>query len=53
VVPGQPDQSILLYRMESVEPASRMPELGRELVHTEGVELIRQWIASLDPDTCN
>ncbi|HEY8513321.1 MAG TPA: SO2930 family diheme c-type cytochrome [Cyclobacteriaceae bacterium] len=53
IVPGDPDQSILLYRMESTEPVSRMPELGRELVHSEGVELIRQWIASLDPEDCN
>src|SRR5690606_39301242 len=29
VVPGQPDQSIRLYRMEYVEPASRMTVLGR------------------------
>lgn len=53
IVPGDPDRSILLYRLESVEPGSRMPELGRELVHEEGVELIREWIASLDADTCN
>ena len=25
-----------------------MPELGQRLIHTEGVELIRQWIAALD-----
>ena len=27
------------------DPGVMMPELGRSLVHTEGVELIRQWIA--------
>lgn len=53
IVPGDPDKSILLYRMESAEPGDRMPELGRELVHDEGVELIRQWIASLEPQNCN
>jgi uncharacterized repeat protein (TIGR03806 family) len=53
IVPGDPDKSILIYRMESTDPVSRMPELGRELVHTEGVQLIRQWIASLDFENCN
>jgi hypothetical protein len=27
-----------------------MPELGKQLIHDEGVELIREWIASLDPE---
>ena len=29
-----------------------MPELGRNTVHEEGLQLIRQWIASL-PGHCN
>ena len=45
IMPGQPDESILLYRMISTDPGVMMPELGRSLVHTEGVDLIRQWIA--------
>ncbi|HEY4655098.1 MAG TPA: SO2930 family diheme c-type cytochrome [Cyclobacteriaceae bacterium] len=53
IVPGDPDKSILLYRMKSVDPASRMPELGRELPHGEGIELIRSWIQSLEPDACD
>jgi uncharacterized repeat protein (TIGR03806 family) len=48
IVPGQPDSSILLYRMEIVDPASLMPELGRSTVHDEGVALISDWILSLD-----
>ena len=44
IVPGRPDESILLYRMESTDPGVMMPELGRSLVHEEGVELVRQWI---------
>lgn len=48
IVPGEPDQSILLYRMQSTEPDVAMPELGRALVHTEGVALIRAWIDSLN-----
>ena len=47
IVPGTPDQSILLHRMLSTEADVAMPELGRALVHTEGVALIRDWIASL------
>jgi uncharacterized repeat protein (TIGR03806 family) len=51
IVPGQPDASILLYRIESTEPEIRMPELGRSLVDEQGLALIRQWIAEL-PGTC-
>ncbi|MEQ8954301.1 MAG: hypothetical protein RL120_09225, partial [Gammaproteobacteria bacterium] len=47
IVPGEPDRSILLFRMESTEPDEMMPELGRSLVHREGVALIRQWIAAM------
>ena len=46
--PGQPDQSILLRRMESIDPEVMMPELGRSIVHTEGVDLVRRWIAAMD-----
>ena len=48
IYPGQPEDSILLFRMEHVDPAIAMPELGRSLVHREGVTLVREWIASLD-----
>lgn len=44
IVPGQPQHSILLYRMKTNDPAIAMPEIGRELVHTEGVALIEEWI---------
>jgi uncharacterized repeat protein (TIGR03806 family) len=48
IVPGQPDVSILVYRLESIRPDVRMPELGRQLVDEEGVALIRAWIAALE-----
>jgi uncharacterized repeat protein (TIGR03806 family) len=51
IVPGQPDASIFLHRMASTEPDVAMPELGRALIHAEGVALIREWIASL-PGAC-
>jgi hypothetical protein len=47
VVPGQPDDSILVFRMATDDPGSRMPELGRSLVHTEGVDLVSEWITTL------
>ena len=49
IVPGQPDQSILAYRIASTHPGVMMPELGKRLVHEEGVALVRQWIAAM-PD---
>lgn len=47
IVPGHPEQSIFTYRMESTDPSIMMPELGRSLSHSEGVVLIREWIARL------
>jgi len=48
ITPGEPDASILVHRIESLDPGVMMPELGRKMVHKEGVSLIREWIASLD-----
>lgn len=47
IVPGHSDESILVYRMQSTNPAEMMPELGRSLAHDEGVELITEWVNSL------
>ncbi|MBL0967083.1 MAG: hypothetical protein IBJ05_09720, partial [Blastomonas sp.] len=47
ILPGQPDQSIMIHRMASTEPGVAMPEVGRSMVHEEGVALIRAWISSL------
>jgi uncharacterized repeat protein (TIGR03806 family) len=49
IVPGEPDRSILLFRLESVDPGVMMPELGRSLVHEEGIALVRRWIEAM-PD---
>ena len=48
IVPGNPDASILLFRMTSNKPAIMMPETGRSMAHKEGVALIREWIQSLE-----
>lgn len=50
IVPGDPDASILTYRLASTDPGSMMPELGRGLAHAEGVALIRAWIAEMEGD---
>jgi len=47
IVPGKPNESILVFRMESDDPGIRMPELGRQLAHREGVELVKQWIKEM------
>ena len=48
IVPRKPDESILIYRMESTDSGIMMPESGRKLVHKEGVELIRDWVQSME-----
>ena len=50
VWPGRADASILLYRMDHTDPGVMMPELGRSLVHAEGVERIRAWIDRMEGD---
>lgn len=51
IVPGEPDESIIPYRLSATEPGTMMPEIGRSTVHREGVALIKAWIAAL-PGTC-
>ena len=51
IQPGRPDQSILSYRMSSLDLGAMMPELGRSLVHEEGVDLISEWIGQM-PGEC-
>lgn len=47
IAPGKPDESILVFRMESNDPGIAMPELGRSIPHSEGIALVREWIESL------
>jgi len=47
IVKGEPENSILVYRMETTNPGEMMPEVARKLVHTEGVELIKEWIEKM------
>ena len=50
--PGEPEKSILLFRMQSNDPGIMMPELGRVTEHKEGVALVEEWIASLEKEDC-
>lgn len=47
IVPGKPEESILMYRLESDDPKAMMPNVGRTLIPDQGVALVRSWIASL------
>lgn len=47
IIPGDPENSILLYRMNSTEPGTAMPELTRTVIHKEGVALVREWIKGM------
>jgi uncharacterized repeat protein (TIGR03806 family) len=49
IEPGKPDESILPFRIASVEPGMMMPELGRTTVDKQALALIREWIAAMPP----
>ena len=44
IEPGNPDRSGLMQRVASRYPALQMPPLGTEVVDSEAVELLRQWV---------
>ena len=52
VVPGRPEESVMVYRMESTDPDIKMPELPSLTSDRFGAELITAWIASLTPEGC-
>lgn len=47
VAPGNSNQSMLYYRINTTNESYRMPLHGRTIIHEEGVALIQQWINSL------
>ena len=40
----------MIQRMLSKDPGIMMPELGRKLVHKEGVKLVSEWIEEMKKD---
>ncbi len=50
IVPGDANDSILVYRMDSTNPGVMMPELGRSTIDEEGVALVAAWINAMDGD---
>lgn len=47
IYPAHPEQSIFLFRLTSIDAGIMMPELGKRLIHDEGVALVREWIAAM------
>ena len=47
IVPGEPDNSIMIYRYNNIDPGIMMPEIGRKSIHKEGLTLLREYIKSL------
>ena len=47
IIPGDGEHSIAVYRQELNQAKDRMPPLGRAIVHTEAIEVIKQWIDAM------
>jgi uncharacterized repeat protein (TIGR03806 family) len=52
VVPGDPANSILTFRISSTTPGIKMPEMPIQLVDTRAVQVVSDWIAGLTPAGC-
>lgn len=52
IVPGDPDTSILYFRVHTTDVGAMMPLLGRSVTHVRGAELLHAWIAAMPPDDC-
>lgn len=52
VVPGHSELSIVPCRVSSLESKIAMPPVGHQLVHTEGVALLKAWIDAMPEMLC-
>ena len=50
IAPGNPYRSVICYRMASLGSA-RMPRVGSRVVDQDGLQLVAEWIRSLDQDS--
>jgi len=53
IVPGYPEESIMVRRITSTDPEVKMPEIPNRLVDEPGAELISSWIAAMEPKGCS
>jgi len=53
ILPGHPERSIMPFRMSSVDPEIKMPEIPNLVADQQGVALIQAWIADMPPVACN
>jgi uncharacterized repeat protein (TIGR03806 family) len=53
IVPGVPEESILIYRLSSTEPDEKMPEIPNLLPDPDGVALVAAWIDAMTPEGCD
>lgn len=51
IKPGVPAESLLYLRLASLDPALKMPPVGRHTVDEAGLKLIKTWIESLPSQT--
>ena len=49
VSPANINRSMMYHRLNTENEAIRMPLHGRTIIHTEGINLIKDWINSLQP----
>lgn len=52
IVPGDPDASIMVFRMEHTDADIKMPERGGLMNDAAGTAVIRAWIAQMQPPGC-
>jgi uncharacterized repeat protein (TIGR03806 family) len=52
IVAGDPDASIMVYRMASTDPEIKMPELPTVTSDAAGTRLIADWIAAMPAKPC-
>lgn len=52
IVPGDPDASILPFRIASTDPGIKMPELPNRTPDPLGLALVRAWIAEMPAQDC-
>ncbi len=53
ILPGHPEESIIVHRMKSTDPEIKMPEIPNRLPHQAGVELVSEWIRQMPEMSCD